>query len=291
MINISNDQISVTANSIGGELLSIHDIKTGTEYLWQGDSTFWGRRALNIFPFVGRLFQKMYTLNGVCYSINIHGFLPNAEMELVFRDTDSCCFCLRENEETLAMFPYAFEFFIKYKLIKRTLYIEFQVHNCSVETMYCAMGGHPGFNLPLEQGLTFEDYNISFPTPCEPNLVEFTPTVLCTGVRTPYLLEDGYRLPLRHSLFKQDAVVFADMPRSVTISSPKGTRKITVDFPQMPYIGFWHKPNSEAPFVCIEPWSSLPGREGVVEETKDMQDLTAITAGEYYSNQWSISIY
>ncbi len=291
MINISNDQISVTADSLGGELLSIYGVKSGTEYLWQGDRTYWGRHAINIFPFVGRLFQKMYTLNGIRYSINIHGFLPNAEMELVYRTSDSCCFCLRETEETLIMFPYSFEFFIIYKLAGRTLGIEFQVHNCSAETMYCAMGGHPGFNLPLEQGLVFEDYDISFPFPCEPSLVELSSSVLCTGFRIPYKLEDGYRLPLSHSLFIKDAVVFADMPRSVTISSPKGCRKLTVDFPQMPYVGFWHKPNTAAPFVCIEPWSGLPGREGVVEELKDMCDFTVIKAGEYFTNRWSISVW
>jgi galactose mutarotase-like enzyme len=291
MVNILNDQISVTVSPVGGELHSILDIKTGIEYLWQGDRTYWGRRALNLFPFIGRLFQKTYTLQGVSYSPDIHGFLPNAEMELVSHDTDSCCFCLCESKETLAVFPYHFKFFISYRLVGRTLNIVFEVHNCSQETMYCGMGGHPGFNLPLEQGLTFEDYQIEFPAPCLPKLVELSPSVLNTGVRIPYPLEDGYRLPLSHDMFTQDAVVFAEMPRSVTLSSSMGHRKIKVDFPQMPYVGFWHKPNTDAPFLCIEPWSCLPGREGIVEELKDIQDLTAINAGDCYTNKWSITVW
>lgn len=157
--------------------------------------------------------------------------------------------------------------------------------------MYCGMGGHPGFNLPMEQGLTFEDYHIEFPEPCVPKLVELSPSVLSTGVRTPYPLEDGLRLPLYHGLFTQDAVVFADMPRSVIISSLKGQHKIKVDFPHMPYVGFWHKPNTDAPFVCIEPWSCLPGREGIVEDLKDIKDLTAISVGDCYSNKWSITVW
>jgi galactose mutarotase-like enzyme len=291
MVNISNDQISVTVSPVGGELHSIRDYRAGIEYLWQGDSAYWGRRALNLFPFVGRLFQKTYTIQGDSYSINIHGFLPNAHMELIANDSDSCCFCMHETKESLEMFPFYFKFFITYKLVERSLNIEFKIQNCSEETMYCGMGGHPGFNLPLEEGLTFEDYQISFPTPCEPKLVELSPSVLNAGIRTPYPLEEGYRLPLRHSLFIHDAVVLSDMPRSVTISSTKGKRKIKIDFPQMPYVGFWHKPNTNAPFVCIEPWSCLPGREGIVEELKDMQDLTAINAGDYFVNQWSITVW
>lgn len=59
----------------------------------------------------------------------------------------------------------------------------------------------------------------------------------------------------------------------------------------MPYVGFWHKPNTEAPFLCIEPWSALPGREGVVEELSRMADLTAVPAGARAANRWSIAVW
>lgn len=64
-----------------------------------------------------------------------------------------------------------------------------------------------------------------------------------------------------------------------------------VSWPQMPYVGFWHKPHTDAPFVCIEPWSVLPGREGVVEELEKMADRTKLQPGETRSNDWEIEVW
>ena len=46
----------------------------------------------------------------------------------------------------------------------------------------------------------------------------------------------------------------------------QGTRRVTVSYPDMDYIGFWHATLTEAPYVCIEPWSSLPSRQDIVED-------------------------
>lgn len=291
MTTITNGALTVACDSLGGELQSIRDASTGLEYLWQGDRTYWGRRALNLFPLVGRLYEKTYTLHGRPYEMPLHGFLPHARMELDALAPDRCRFVLRDSAETRRVYPYGFVFTLEYRLSGRALEIGFAVENRSDETLYCAMGGHPGFNLPLEEGLRFEDYEIRFPTPCSPQLVQFSPLVLDTGGREPYPLVEGRRLPLRHSLFTQDAVVLAGAPRCVELSSPRGCHGVRVEYPQMPYVGFWHKPNTEAPFLCIEPWSALPGREGVVEELSRMADLTAVPAGARAANRWSIAVW
>ncbi|MBC5580727.1 aldose 1-epimerase family protein [Anaerofilum sp. BX8] len=291
MITISNEHLIVACDTLGGELQSIRDASTDLEYLWQGDRAYWGRRALNLFPLVGRLYEKTYTLHGTPYPMQIHGFLPHARMELATIAPDRCRFTLSDSTATWEVYPFSFCFSIEYWLSGCTLQIGFEVENRSPETLYCAMGGHPGFNLPLEEGLRFEDYEIRFPAPCLPQLVEFSPAVLCTGTRTAYPLQEGCRLPLRHSLFDQDAVVLAGTPRCAELSSPRGNHGIRVEYPQMPYVGFWHKPGVEAPFLCIEPWSALPGREGVVEELSLMADLTAVPAGGRFVNRWSITVW
>ena len=48
--------------------------------------------------------------------------------------------------------------------------------------MYFALGGHPGINVPLEDGLRFEDYALDFGA-CAPQRVEFTPDCFVTGRR------------------------------------------------------------------------------------------------------------
>ncbi len=75
-----------------------------------------------------------------------------------------------------------------------------------------------------------------------------------------------------------------------TLKSDKGTRQVSVSYPNMPYLGIWHAPKTRAPYVCIEPWTSLPSRQDVVEEFKYKSDLIRLAAGEQYVNIWEISI-
>lgn len=55
-------------------------------------------------------------------------------------------------------------------------------------------------------------------------------------------------------------------------------------------IGFWQLPNTDAPYNCTEPWSSLSSREGILEEISKQEDLIRLPAGEVYRDEWSIEI-
>lgn len=81
MIRMENEQLRVDVAPMGGTLQSIFGKQTGTEYLWQEDPTYWAKRAPNLFPFVGRLYEKRYTVGGQSYEMIIHGFAPTTEME------------------------------------------------------------------------------------------------------------------------------------------------------------------------------------------------------------------
>ena len=47
--------------------------------------------------------------------------------------------------------------------------------------MYFGIGGHPGFNIPMEEGLSFEDYELEFSRACEPQRILFFTGVFCGG--------------------------------------------------------------------------------------------------------------
>ena len=102
-------------------------------------------------------------------------------------------------------------------------------------------------------------------------------------------MEEDRLLPLNHSLFDQDAIVLKDMDRQVTLEAPSGS-KITVAFPQMPYLGLWHWPKTDAPYICIEPWSSLPSMQGKTAVFEEQKDLISLAPGKTYTNCWSIQI-
>ena len=74
---IQNQHLSVSIDSYGAQLMSIRS--GSTEYLWQGDPTYWKDRAPVLFPICGRLYGGKYTYRGVDYQMNIHGFARGSE--------------------------------------------------------------------------------------------------------------------------------------------------------------------------------------------------------------------
>jgi len=287
---IQNDALTVTVSQDGAQLQSIVS-RDGTQYLWQGDRAYWSDRALNLFPYVARLTQGSYYLDGQLYHMDIHGIAPYRRFRAVRQEPDGLVLELASDAQTLAAYPREFVFQVCYQLSKSTLYITYRVENRDSRPMYFGLGGHPGFNVPLAPGKTFQDYRLRFPEPCEPLRVGFTPECFLSGVDTPFPLEDGAVLPLSHDLFDQDAIVLKDVPREVTLEAPRDPHAVTICFPQMPYVGFWHMPRTDAPYVCIEPWCSLPSAQGRIAVLEEQEDLIFLPAGEVYQNRWSVRIH
>ena len=187
-------------------------------------------------------------------------------------------FTLTDNEELYAQYPRHFVFQICYRLAENTIQITFKVENRDEKTMYFGLGGHPGFCVPMEEGDSFTDYRLRF-APCKPKRVDFTEKCFITGTTSEFPLAEDQFLPLSHALFDDDAVVLTDMSREVTLEKVGGKHSVKVEFPQMPYVGLWHTTKSDAPFVCIEPWCSLPSKQDEIAELeKQIADIEAAIA-------------
>ena len=281
---IRNEALEAQIDTRGAQLMSLAG---DTEYLWQGDPKYWKDRSITIFPYVARLTDGKYTYRGKTYHLPIHGFAPEAEFAVVHQTQEAVTLTIEKMPEFYAQFPFDFRYEITYQLEKSTLHVELSVQNRGTETMHFALGGHPGINVPLEDGLRFEDYALYFGK-TELSRVEFSPDCFVTGNEAPFLLPDG-KLPLRHDLFDDDAIVLRNVPASVTLKSEKGTRGVTLTAPDFPVFGFWHMPKTDAPYVCLEPWSSLPSRKGVVEDLETQPDLIALPAGTQYRTEWALT--
>ncbi len=61
-------------------------------------------------------------------------------------------------------------------------------------------------------------------------------------------------------------------------------------YPDMQYLGIWHMPKTDAPYVCIEPWVSLPGRHEIIEEITCKSDMIQLAPNESWNTQWSIEL-
>ena len=71
---LENERFRVEINEFGAELTRFTSKKDGTEYIWKGDPAAWKRHAPILFPIVGRLKDKTYTVDGRPYEITQHGF-------------------------------------------------------------------------------------------------------------------------------------------------------------------------------------------------------------------------
>ena len=286
---LKNSEMEVQVSSKGGELVSMKDADQ-TEYIWIGDATYWKRHAPQLFPCIGRLTNNQYRMDGELHEMGQHGFLRDYELTKVEESATSLHLQLTSDASTRQLYDRDWTVDIFYSLCGKTLSVKFQVRNRDVRTMRFGYGIHPGFNVPLNPTLRFEDYRLDFHEVSTPKQMELTGRYTISGGMHDYALEEGRYLPLQHSLFDHDAIILKDMPHTVTLGSQKDEKKVTVTFPDMPYLGIWHAPETDAPFVCIEPWSSLPSTDGVIDEFETKPDFITVEPEETYMNSWSISI-
>lgn len=289
MYTLENVYLTVAIHEKGATLWSVKDTD-GMEYLWQGDPKYWGDRAPNLFPYIARMTERKYTLNGKTYEMDIHGFAK----DMIFRaeqiSAEHIVFSICDTKETYAQYPYRFQFSVSYKLDETRLCITYSVKNTDEKEMYFGVGGHPGFNVPFDRDTVFEDYYLEFGEREDAKRVVFSEDCFVTGKLSDFSLEGGTRLSLRHDMFDDDAIVLTDVAHSVTLMSDKSSRAVRVTYPDMPYIGFWHMPKTDAPYICIEPWSSLPSRKGIVEDLAKQPGLIHLAPQCEYENKIGFEI-
>ena len=71
-------------------------------------------------------------------------------------------FSMDDTPDTHRAYPYAFCLSLAYELKDGMLSMEYQVENRDQRAMWYAIGAHPGFNCPMEDGFAFEDYQLVF---------------------------------------------------------------------------------------------------------------------------------
>lgn len=286
---ISNGILDVEIDDLGAELKSIKKTGDSTEYLWQGNEKYWTGRAYNLFPLVGRLIDNKYTYRDKTYELGIHGFIRHTVLSVQEVSDKKIVFITCENEQTLKNYPFEFVYKITYRLEGNTLHNIYEVENSGKSELIFGLGGHPGFNVPLDSG-GFEDWYIEFACQKSAKRHILSENHLMTDDIADFEMAGGTKIPLRHNLFDNDAIVLSGMCEELAIKSDKSQRQVKVSYPDMKYLGLWHAAGTDAPFVCIEPWDALPDFEGCTGNLADKRGMTVLRAGESYKRRMTVEI-
>lgn len=284
MYQISNDTLTVTISPVGAEVVSVQD-KDGLERIWQADPKIWGRHAPLLFPFIGRLRDGQYELNGRTISIPTHGFARDMTFTVAAQSGQSITFALEDTEETWKVYPFSFRLEVTYSLEGGVLTKAHSVTNRSAEEMPFEVGGHDGYCTTLLPGETMGDYYLAFEgvEEVEPHLMALEPgTCFVSDEKAQIPLEEGKWWNYREFLARMDTAVLDRLPvNRVTLGSRKSGKKVIVSYEDFDYLGIWTASKDfDTNYVCLEPWSTLPECTFTGPSVWDKPGIQRVSPGE-----------
>ncbi|MBN2626645.1 MAG: aldose 1-epimerase family protein [Spirochaetales bacterium] len=283
---LTKGPMTIAVKEKGAELTRLQ--LKGHEYLWQGDEGSWTGQSPLLFPLIGGVPGGTYTLDDVSYEIPSHGVLRRRDFSLAGKGEEYLTFRFLSDNETLQQYPFDFALDMTYRLREAALVMEYALTNRSDREMLFSLGAHPAFRCPLEEGLAFEDYRVRFEK--RETLSRRVKKELLTGEREPFLNnQDSFALT--HNLFNRGALIFDDIKSDrITLESPRGSRKVTMDFTGFPYFGIWKKGGPEGAFLCLEPWYGVDSTEGDSPEWREKEGLLSLGAGELFTASFSVEL-
>lgn len=276
---LQNGILSAAINPKGAELYSLE--LDGVERIWQGDPAIWGRHAPLLFPFIGRLKDQQYELDGKMIQAPMHGFCRDRMFETVEADDLHVRYRTQDDEETRTVYPFSFTLEVEFILEENTLIKRHTVTNRSDREMPFELGGHDAYRTTLIPGETMADYAIAFEgvDHLEPFAMDETGTLDLPKGHIPLEGPLLTKLPQDVGL---DTIVLEGLPvRKATLVSRKSPRKVTVEFEDFPYLGIWTAQKGVVTnYICIEPWSTLPDGHFMGRKLTDKPGIVVLAPGE-----------
>lgn len=266
---IKSEKLTVGVKSLGAELASIKS--NDFEYVWQPG--IWEDQAPILFPTCGRLCGNTYTLGGKEYKMDIHGFASDLDFKLTELTESRLVLSASETPETLESYPFRFTLTAEYEIAGDTLTAKYTVKNDNDGPMSFMFGWHPGFNLwgdtPIED-FTLDFGDVYCLTHHVTNEMKFL-----SGAMEAFPLKDGKYNLCEEEIYQQDALIFTETLGKVTLTEPTRERAVTVTWSDnLPYVAFWKWARSDVRYLCVEPWSGVPG-DGVTPEVwEERKNLT-----------------
>ena len=262
IISISSNSLTASIDTMGAQLMSLR--KGESEYLWQGDSNWWPRRAPILFPIVGVLKDSKAESAEGTISLARHGLARLNQFEVVEQSPSSVTLQLKSTEETRESYPYDFELKLIFSVAGDTLTQTYEVTNPANVVLPFTLGAHPAFNIPIPgvEAASLDQYQLSFTRSWTSYGPSITDDGLCDYTTPQKLIVDSDMLPLSWDLIdREKTITLEDVPdRRITLAAnaeaSSETHGIQIDFEGFDYLGIWSAAPG-CPFVALEPWCGI----------------------------------
>ena len=278
LAEIKNDYLEIAVKSFGAVLTSIKSLKSGYEFLWQGNPEIWNGQSPVLFPVIGALLENKCIIDGREYSIIRHGIARHREFELYSQSENELVFLQKDDEETLKSFPYKYELYMSFKLEGNSLTVTHTVKNTNSTAMSFGIGAHPAFNCETGDRIVFEKCENAY---CE----RIDDDSLLNGEKD-LILDGSDTITIKEHTFDKDVMIFSKInSKSVTLENVKLGKEIKFSFFDAPFFSVWAKPN--APFVCLEPWCGINDSHERAADFSQKRGNITLEAGGSFSFSWN----
>ena len=275
MVTLSNVHLSLAISEHGAEMQSLKNKHTGIEYIWNGNPTYWPRRAPILFPMSGPTKEDKISVDGTEYHMPGNGFARDLDWTLVDSNGSSATFTLEDNATTRGYFPFGFKLTTTYTLDDDEISIKTVVES-KTNDMRFVYALHPAFMLDMNRDAQLDDYMISFNDDENvPKLIKVGPLFKDTGVRI-----SGKLMKLSRADLDQGAVTLKNLAsKKVSLLCGVGHHGVELSMGDLHTLVCWSPEGKKAPFVCVEPMLSF-GDTSRPMDLKQMEGLAKLNAGQ-----------
>lgn len=289
IITLKNNKFTAQVDTLGAQLISFKDVDD-IEYIWQRKAPHWGKCAPILFPIVGRAVNETITIDGKDYPMTIHGFASDTEFEIVNQKEFAVELSICSNEITRKCYPFEFKLTVIISLDECGLKTEMKVLNTDNKNIIFGIGGHPGINWPMFDGDEFSDYVFEFDKEYELISLGGADDLYLSPENSYRLDLDGNTFPLSADMFKYNTVVIDDVPFNKLNFINKNRKGIRFEFENFNTFAFWSdRDHGNAPFLCLEPWTSMGKRIGDDTILENKKDIISLPSGKEHSCWYKIS--
>lgn len=289
MIFLENEHIHASFAHKGAELQSLKSKKDNINHLWNGNADYWGKFSPVLFPIVGSLKNSTYYFEHREYQLSRHGFARDKNFQANQVSTTEVVFTLTDDEETLTVYPFHFVLKLHYQLLGTVLSCTYEVLNPDEgKPLLFSVGAHPAFAISTTSGLAYTDYYLQFNNESALTYHKINHDLIDNETAVIELKEQ--KLPLRHELFYEDALVLKSLKSDcISIRNNKTAHGIHFRFKDFPFFGLWAAKNAD--FVCLEPWCGIADAIDHDQNLETKEGIVFLTSKESFIRKWEVECF